>query len=64
MTYDGDHIRILLTQVVPVLRPPQDRLDLVEHRVHRRRRWIAAGGALVVVLLAAGLAVGGIGAAG
>jgi hypothetical protein len=56
-------MRILLTQAVPVLRPPQDRLDLVEHRVRRRRRWIAAGGALAV-LLAAGLAVGGIGAAG
>ncbi|MER5458570.1 hypothetical protein ABT008_27750 [Micromonospora sp. NPDC002389] len=63
MTYDDDHIRTLLTQAVPVLRPPQDRLDLVEHRLRRRRRWIAAGGALAV-LLAAGLAVGGIEAAG
>ncbi|MEU2610532.1 hypothetical protein ABZ570_02925 [Micromonospora sp. NPDC007271] len=59
MRHEDEDIRSLLTEAVPPLSPPADRLGAVARRVRRHRRRLVGGSALAVVL-AVGLAVGGV----
>ncbi|WP_320069696.1 hypothetical protein [Micromonospora sp. RTGN7] len=59
MTHEDEDIRFLLTEAVPPLAPPPDRVGAVARRVRRRRRRLSAGTALAVALTV-GVGVGGV----
>lgn len=58
MRHEDEDVKVLLTQAVPPLTPPADRLGAVARRVRRRRQRLVAGSALTVALAVA-LGVGG-----
>jgi hypothetical protein len=58
MTHEGENIKRLLTEAVPLLTPPMDRVGAVAARVRRRRQRLIGSSALAVAVAIA-LGVGG-----
>ncbi|MET8092377.1 hypothetical protein [Micromonospora sp. NPDC005220] len=59
MTHDDEDIRLLLTNAVPPLTPPPDRVVGVARRV-RRHRQLLIGSTVLAVAVVVGLGVGGV----